>query len=110
MFLNEVLRFWKFTLKRLIFPFLYSVHNDRYGCTNNNCSTYEPRNVVWITPIADADIYVDFKNQGSNLTVYPRKALSSTKITDPYDKDMSGAIIFATEPNSTASGRSVPSK
>jgi hypothetical protein len=82
----------------------------RYGCTDNDCRGQAPRNVVWVTPVADADIYVDYKNAGANLTLFSRKALTSTKITDPIDKDMSGAIIFAVEPGSGIGGRSVASK
>lgn len=75
-----------------------------YGCTDNNCYGQKDRSVVWVTPTADADIYVDYNNTGANYTIFPRKALSSTKFTDTADTDMSGATIFATKPGSGALG------
>jgi hypothetical protein len=68
-----------------------------YGCTGGDCGWGESRSVVWITPVDDADIYVDYDNDGNNDKVVTHvKKLSSNKFTDPNDQDMSGAIIFAT--------------
>ena len=67
------------------------------------------RSVVWITAVEDADLYIDYKNSG-NTTKMAVKRLQSVKITDPVDKDMSGAMIFATVPNGTPSSKPVNSK
>jgi hypothetical protein len=69
-----------------------------YGCTNNNCQGHADRSVVWLSPVDDADIYVDFKNTGVNQKMYKADALQSIKITDS-DQDMSGATIFAVKRN-----------
>jgi uncharacterized repeat protein (TIGR01451 family) len=45
--------------------------------------------------VEDADIYVDFDNKGFNMTMFSVKALESIRVRDPFDKDMSGASIFA---------------
>jgi hypothetical protein len=76
-------------------------------CGPNN--TELPRSVVWITAVEDADLYIDYQNSG-NTTKMPVKRLQSVKITDPVDKDMSGAVIFATVPNGTVASRPVNSK
>ncbi|MGK7882951.1 MAG: hypothetical protein AB4060_23045, partial [Crocosphaera sp.] len=54
--------------------------------------------IVWATPVADADIFVDLDGDGIvDQTFDNVGALESIKITDPIDKDMTGAIIFATD-------------
>jgi uncharacterized repeat protein (TIGR01451 family) len=68
----------------------------RYACTNNNCYGEKDRSVIWVTPVEDADIYIDYDNDGLGLAVFPRKALTSSKFVD-IDQDMSGALIFATK-------------
>ena len=76
-----------------------------YGCTDNRCYGHEDRSVVWVTPVADADIYVDYNNTGTDYAVFShKKALSSTRFTDSFDTDMSGAVLFATEQDSGPSG------
>jgi uncharacterized repeat protein (TIGR01451 family) len=47
------------------------------------------------SPVEDADVYVDFTNKGFNMTKFSMKALQSIRVSDPKDKDMSGASIFA---------------
>ena len=68
-----------------------------YGCTDNVCDSRGVRSVVWITPVTDCDLYIDYNNDGTvderRLAV---KALSTNIISDPRDRDMSGAFIFAT--------------
>jgi uncharacterized repeat protein (TIGR01451 family) len=69
-------------------------------------ATYSP---VWVTTLVDTTLYVDFDGNpvtgafdtpaGCGLTgkydlAIPVTALTSTRITDPSDKDMSGARIF----------------
>lgn len=84
----------------LLFPSL------RYACTNNNCFGQKDRSVVWVTPVADCDIYIDYNNTGGDYAVFPRKALTSSKFVDK-DQDMSGALLFATLPGSGPTGKQV---
>jgi hypothetical protein len=76
-----------------------------YGCTDNLCDSSGVRSVVWITPVEDADLYIDFNNDGTvdekRLNV---KALTNNIIADPKDKDMSGAFIHATQPGTGVLG------
>lgn len=67
--------------------------------TNNNCLGQEERSVVWITPVSNADIYVDYNNTGdiNQYVKFPTQQLSSVKFSDKVDSDMSGAVIFATQ-------------
>jgi uncharacterized repeat protein (TIGR01451 family) len=58
-------------------------------------------------PIQDADIYIDFQNKGLNFTNYTVKALASIRVSDPIDKDMSGASIFAVKPGTGRNGQPV---
>jgi uncharacterized repeat protein (TIGR01451 family) len=76
-----------------------------YGCTNNLCGNEKVRNVVWLSPVADCDLYIDFQNTGSPQGPFPVLELRSYKIQDTNDKDMSGALIFATR---TGTGRFGP--
>lgn len=75
-----------------------------YGCTKNDCQGQTERSVVWIAPISDADIYIDYKNSGGNYTKLPMKKWQSARLRDTSDTDMSGAIIFATQPNTGPNG------
>jgi hypothetical protein len=70
-----------------------------YGCTGNQCG-YDAgkngeRSIVWVTPISDATVYVDFDNDGTEDKVVEAKALESLEFTDDNDEDMSGASIWA---------------
>jgi uncharacterized repeat protein (TIGR01451 family) len=56
------------------------------------------------SPVADADIYVDFDNKGFNRTMFSVKAMESIRVRDPRDKDMSGASIFAVQSGTGLSG------
>jgi hypothetical protein len=69
-----------------------------YGCTGGDCGSHgASRSVVWITPVEDADIYVDYDNDGiPDKVVTDAKRLSSNLFADSSDDDMTGAIIFAT--------------
>lgn len=53
--------------------------------------------VVWVTPVNDAKIFVDPGDGNPTFQFEDRiiKALESVAITDPYDDDMSGAYIYA---------------
>lgn len=75
-----------------------------YGCTANDCQGRTERSTVWICPVADADVYVDYQNTGSGYTKIPLKKLQSRMLRDTKDHDMSGAIIFATQPGSGPTG------
>jgi hypothetical protein len=71
-----------------------------YGCTNNNCNqstdiSTTSRSVVWVTPVADATLNVDFDGNGVIDRTIPASALDSVKIVDTADEDMTGALIFA---------------
>jgi hypothetical protein len=81
-----------------------------YGCKNNNCPDgADVRSVVWVTPVEDADVYIDYKNIGKDFEIVSVKKLESIKIRDSTDpnEDMSGAYIFATVPGSGFNGTSV---
>jgi len=83
-----------------------------YGCTNNLCPVGEvPRSVVWVTAVEDADVYVDYLNDGvsSKYEKIPVKRLEGLRLRDMNDtkKDMSGAIIFATKSGSGVNGTTV---
>jgi uncharacterized repeat protein (TIGR01451 family) len=79
------------------------------GCTSPDClaenivsgasgyySLKLPRNVVWVTPLADAYIFVDFEGDGVWDTDQRVPMLKSYRIWDPDDLDMTGAFIYAT--------------
>ncbi len=68
-----------------------------YGNTQNNPS-FANYSVVWVTPVTNADIFVDLNGDGViDQTFDNVPGLASVKITDPGDKNMSGALIYATD-------------
>jgi uncharacterized repeat protein (TIGR01451 family) len=83
-----------------------------FGCTDNKClkeryNKRKTRSVVWVTPVEDADIYVDYQNDGIVDDTYQVNYLDSKVIHDLTDKDMSGAVIFATRRDSGPTGPEV---
>lgn len=78
-----------------------------YGCTDNNCGTDEDRSKVWVAPVADADIYVDYSNKGSDYAMYPVDKYHGVKIHDHVDHDMTGALIFGVERGTGPTGPGV---
>lgn len=68
-----------------------------YGCTGNECHSKTERSAVWVTPVQNADVYIDYQNTGTNPQKIEVDALRSVMIRDTTDHDMSGAIIFAVE-------------
>jgi uncharacterized repeat protein (TIGR01451 family) len=83
-----------------------------FGCTNNEClqesyNDQETRSVVWVSPVEDADFYVDYQNDGVVDSTYQVNYLDSQLIHDETDKDMSGAVIFATRKDSGPTGTQV---
>jgi uncharacterized repeat protein (TIGR01451 family) len=83
-----------------------------FGCTDNKClkeryNKKKTRSVVWVTPVEDADIYVDYDNDGVVDKSYKVNYLDSRVIHDSADKDMSGAVIFATRRDSGPTGPQV---
>jgi uncharacterized repeat protein (TIGR01451 family) len=83
-----------------------------FGCTNNEClkESYNKRNtrsVIWVTPVEDADFYVDYQNDGNVDDIYEVDYLDSKVIHDLADKDMSGAVIYATKRDSGPTGTQV---
>lgn len=77
-----------------------------YGCTDNQCYGKGDRSMVWVTPIEDADIYIDYTNSGVNPTKFEAKRLTSNKYVDE-DNDMSGAVIYAVKPGTGEPGTGV---
>jgi uncharacterized repeat protein (TIGR01451 family) len=55
------------------------------------------------SPVEDADIYVDYANNGTTTLFSKRKFLSSLRVTGPR-KDMTGASIFAVKPGKGKDG------
>lgn len=82
-----------------------------YGCTQNACDyfwSFHARSVVWVSPVSDATIYVDYENDDKWDASYDVEYLNSAKITDPNgNKDMSGAVIWATQRNTGPTGPQV---
>lgn len=75
-----------------------------YGCTSNDCQNKTERSCVWVTPVSDCDIYVDYQNTGANYEKIVAKKWQSIRVRDTKDHDMSGAIIFATASGSGPTG------
>ncbi len=82
-----------------------------YGNSANDPNV-SSRSVVWVVPIADAFVHVDFNGDGVADVTIEADALETLKIDDDSshfpgaedDQDMSGATIWATatsDPNST---------
>lgn len=75
-----------------------------YGNTSNRPSQAS-RSVVWVTPVSDATIHMDFDGDGVVDNTRSVSALASLKVLDDSsvfsgaedDQDMTGAIIFATD-------------
>jgi uncharacterized repeat protein (TIGR01451 family) len=83
-----------------------------FGCTDNKClqesyNDKDTRSVVWVSPVEDADFYVDYQNDGDVDVTYQVNYLDSQVILDETDKDMSGAVIFATRKDSGPTGTQV---
>jgi len=71
-----------------------------WGCVDNDCGPEHARSVIWITPSVDADIYIDFDGDGTADGAYTPmflNALQAITVVD-NDKDMTGAVIWATQP------------
>lgn len=80
-----------------------------YGCTENDCEGKTERSAVWVSPTADATIYIDYDNSGNpnDYEVQDVDHLQSFMIRDTTDHDMSGALIFATKKGSGVDGPAV---
>lgn len=60
-----------------------------YGCTDNDCSGLaDARSAVWVSPLDDADFYIDYTNSGKPQEVETVNVRESKKLTDPFDNDM----------------------
>ena len=69
-----------------------------YGCTANVCSTFNnlnPRSVVYVSPVEDATLYIDYDNDYTPDRTVSVTRLSSTRIVDMSDTDMTGATVYA---------------
>lgn len=81
-----------------------------YGCTQNQCDFAGrgySRSIVWVSPISDATVYVDYQNDGIVDNSYDVDYLDSQIIDDVIDTDLSGAVIWATERGSGETGPQV---
>lgn len=76
---------------------------DTSACDGQN----EGRNYVYVTPVADAKIWVSLNGETTYDTSYQAKRLSTLILGDDSDYDMSGAYIFATEPGAQPDGTPV---
>ena len=74
----------------------------RKDSCSSNCYAY-----LFFSPVEPADIYVDYRNNGTSVIFKDTKALASLRVTDPVDKDMTGASIFAVKPNTGKDGQPV---
>ena len=70
-----------------------------YGNTSQltGGNSFESRSLTFVTPLENATINVDFDGDGTVDKTISAKALESVTITDPTDKNMTGAMIFATD-------------
>jgi uncharacterized repeat protein (TIGR01451 family) len=83
-----------------------------FGCTDNNCLQEDyndklTRSVVWVTPVEHATFYVDYNNNGTIDDTYDVDYLVSKIIHDATDKDMSGAVIYASKRGEGSTGTPV---
>jgi len=78
-----------------------------HGCTGNSCADdHGERSIVWVTAVADADIYIDYNNDGEVDETIELDELDGLELTDD-DEDMSGAVIWATKRGSGRNGEGV---
>ena len=67
-----------------------------YACTANTCTdTVEQPSPIWVTPVEDATISVDYDSDGIIDAAYNVTRLDQLLVTDAGDQDMSGASIYA---------------
>ena len=75
--------------------------NAAFSTSQSNSYT-RTENPVWVTPTKNACIFVDFDGPDSDLRDVKHifvEALEQLIVTDCVDNDMTGAVIYATEPN-----------
>ena len=70
--------------------------------TSGNCDSYGI-NYVWITPVASAKIWVSYSGETPTSVANDFPALSTFRFGG-VDRDLSGAYIFATEPDAQPDG------
>jgi uncharacterized repeat protein (TIGR01451 family) len=77
-----------------------------YGCTYDQCNpqTHKVMSFVWIAPVSDATIFVDYNNNGTVDKTYDLNYMNSLVLEDSTTTDMSGALIFATQQGSGQQG------
>ena len=92
-----------------------------YGCEGNDCdgtrteskhagtgeSDLVARSVIWVTPVRAATFHVDFDNNGIIDATYSAAKYESIRISDPNDKDMTGAMIWASDSDNLSTGNPV---
>ena len=92
-----------------------------YGCEGNDCDAdmtnvanhnmvaehTESRSVVWVSPTSACTFHVDFDNDGTIDATYSAQQYESITIVDPYDKDMTGTMIWAVDSADLATGNPV---
>lgn len=64
-----------------------------YGCTDNVCDATGERSLIWVTPVDDTIIFVDYDGNGFFDETFNVTAYSSLRLTNPNGVDMTGAII-----------------
>lgn len=64
-------------------------------CTQNDDAGNMVTSVVWVTPVNDTIIYVDYDGDGTADKTISVKALQGITLIDPNDQDMSGARIWS---------------
>jgi len=78
-----------------------------FGCTDNECDRRGERSIVWVMPVNDAEIWIDYENDGTPDKHITSDGLQSHMLTDDNDEDMSGAVIWATTLGSESTGSGV---
>lgn len=64
------------------------------------------RSVVWISPIRNADVYVDYNNQGTNYEKHYIEQLQSKKFTDSdHDMSVCSSLVLLLCPHIKTFGR-----
>ena len=84
-----------------------SGNGDSAAFSDSGNGFTKTQNPVWVTPTKNACIFVDFDGPDSNARVVKHiyvEALDQLIVTDCVDNDMTGAVIYATEPNGITNG------
>lgn len=77
------------------------------GCVDSDCGgpDQSERSVVWVTPVENTVIFVDYNGDGTFDATFDVEALGSLRLTDPNSKNMTGAIIASIDKVNPANGQ-----